>query len=396
MSVVQADGGIDMDSLLDEILGGVSDGSEWNEAGGTTEETTQGETAPEDAAGDDADERVIVVRSGLTTVPFGSRVIEVPQVYRKNHEKENSILHGSGDLDRDRLAQYLGWQVERTPMFLPDGRPVKTHVAQIRSDNQAQLGVVTAGFQTIQNSELLELADAVRNDNDLRFANAGMVDGGSRVFFQCRGESFDIGGGPGGEDVVTPYMLFCNGHDGSLSCRMIPMTDRMFCQNQLGNIVKRAASLFVIRHTGDTKSKIKEAKRLGRAYFTTIQANREAMLELRNTAVKTQDLQEFFHGCYTKHFGQVQKDATTEEQQRAADRMKESFGDYVKRFESEKHVAGATAWNMANAYTWWLQHKKGAGKDPQKTAQRRLESSLFGVSASRSVDAFRMALEMAG
>ena len=376
----------DLDALMQDALAGVT-------AVGVAE--AEGEEDSQDASGAEVLVPEVIVPA-VRTVGFHQAANSVPQVHRKDTKNENSILKATGDVDRDRLVAYLGWQVERTPMFLPDGRPVKTHVAQIRSDNQTQLGVVTAGFQTIQNSELLELADAVRNDNKLTFANAGIVDGGSRVFFQCRGESFDIGSGPGGEDVVTPYMLFCNGHDGSLSCRMIPMTDRMWCQNQLGNIVKTASSLFVIRHTGDTKSKIEEAKRLGRAYFVTIKANKEAMLELRNTAVKTQDLQEFFHGCYTKHFGQVQKDAKTEEQQRAVDRMKESFGDYVQRFEYEKKVAGATAWNMANAYTWWLQHKKGAGKNPQKTAQKRFESALFGVSASRSVEAFKMALEMAG
>jgi hypothetical protein len=164
----------------------------------------------------------------------------------------------------------------------------------------------------------------------------------------------------------------------------------------LGNIVKRQTSIAVIRHTGDMKSKIEEAKRLGRAYFTTVKANRDAMLELRNTAVKTEDLQKFFHGVYEKHFGAVQMNAKDEAQERAVQRMKDGFGEYMLRFEKEKKIAGATAWNMANAYTWWLQHCKGVGKNPQKSAQRRYESSLFGVNASRSVEAFQSALGMAG
>ena len=66
----------------------------------------------------------------------------------------------------------------------------------------------------------------------------------------------------------------------------------------------------------------------------------------------------------------------------------------MKRFENEKRIAGSTEWNMANAYTGFLQHDRGVGKIPQQTAQRRYESSLFGVTASRSVEAFRIALSL--
>lgn len=173
------------------------------------------------------------------------------------------------------------------------------------------------------------------------------------------------------------------------------MTQRMWCQNQLGNIVKRHAAFATIRHTGDTRQKIEEAKRLGRQYLVTMQANREAMLALRDTAVKTEDLQRFFHECYARHFGHVPLNAQTEQEHRAAERAKEGYARFVKRFDSERSVAGSTVWNMANAYTGWLQHDKGVGRNPQKTAQRRLESSLFGVLASRSVEAFRVALELA-
>lgn len=59
------------------------------------------------------------------------------------------------------------------------------------------------------------------------------------------------------------------------------MTKRIWCQNQLGNIVKTHSAFAAIRHTGDTRFKLEEAKRLGRQYFKTMQANREAMLAMR-------------------------------------------------------------------------------------------------------------------
>ena len=222
------------------------------------------------------------------------------------------------DIDRSEVERYLNWTVDRVPLTLHTGEAVKTHVANVRSDSRQVIGVVTAAFQTIQNQELIDLADAVRNDQQLKFCNAGVVAGGARVFFQCRGDSFDIGDG----DEVSPFMLFCNGHDGSLSCRMTPMTKRIWCQNQLGNIVKTHSAFAAIRHTGDTRHKLEEAKRLGLQYFTNVQANREAMLAMRDTGVKTEDLQRFFHDCYSKHFGKVEFNAKTEAEERAAERAK--------------------------------------------------------------------------
>ncbi len=298
---------------------------------------------------------------------------------------------GDTDIDRSEVERYLSWWVDRVPITLQTGEPVKTHVANVRSDSRQVIGIVTKGFQTIQNKELIDLADAVRNDQQLQFCNAGVVARGARVFFQCRGESFDVGDG----DEVSPFMLFCNGHDGSLSCRMTPMTKRIWCQNQLGNIVKAHSAFAAIRHTGNTRQKLEEAKRLGRQYFTTIQANRTAMLAMRDTGVKSEDLQKFFQECYTKHFGAVGLNSKTDAEERAAERARQGYSEFVKRFENEKRIAGSTVWNMANAYTGWLQHDRGVGKDPQKTAQSRYESSLFGVTASRSVEAFRLALMLA-
>ena len=317
---------------------------------------------------------------------------EIPQTTTAyGHAMSRDRRHGSNaDIDRSEVERYLSWCVDRVPLTLHTGEAVKTHVANVRSDSRQVIGVVTAAFQTIQNQELIDLADAVRNDQQLKFCNAGVVAGGARVFFQCRGDSFDIGDG----DEVSPFMLFCNGHDGSLSCRMTPMTKRMWCQNQLGNIVKTHSAFAAIRHTGDTRHKLEEAKRLGRQYFTTMQANRDAMLAMRDTGVKTEDLQRFFHDCYSKHFGKVEFNAKTEAEERAAERAKAGYAAYVKRFENEKRIAGSTAWNMANAYTGFLQHDRGVGKIPQRTAQRRYESSLFGVTASRSVEAFRIALSL--
>jgi hypothetical protein len=59
------------------------------------------------------------------------------------------------------------------------------------------------------------------------------------------------------------------------------------------------------------------------------------------------------------------------------------------RFAEEEPVAGATWWNAANSYNYYLCHI--AGKNPEK----RLDSLWFGVNAALNQSAFNTALEMA-
>jgi phage/plasmid-like protein (TIGR03299 family) len=289
------------------------------------------------------------------------------------------------DPSREEVEEILGWDVNAVALQTVDGQPVTTHVVNVT--NGHQLGVVGASYQIIQNRELLDLADAIRNDNSLEFGTAGFTGDGQKVFFQCKGECFDIGEG----DTVTPYMLFANGHDGGLAARLQPMTERMFCQNQLGSIT-RGKAYFTIRHVGNIKAKIEEAKALGRAFFKVTEDNRLAMLELRNTEVSQADLQKFFYEIYQRHYKSVNLNPKTEEEHNAAERARNAYHQFNRRFIKEKHIAGTTAWNMANAYTGWLQHDKGAGSNPQLTARRRYESSIIGTLERRSREAFKLAL----
>lgn len=294
------------------------------------------------------------------------------------------------ELDIEQIQQALGWQVVPTAIQLADGTPVASHVANTRmlGDERFVLGVVGKGYQVIQNDEILELADAVRNQHGLKFSHAGVVGNGQRVYFQCAGDSFQVGDG----DAVTPYMLFVNAHDGTLACRMTPMTERMVCQNQLGNMIKTQNSWVSIRHSGDVSSKLAEAGRLGQHFMTVAKANRQAMLRLRGKTVSTKKMAQFFKGLYENQIGFVAPNPKDKAEEHSLKRADRAFAKYKERFELEKPIAGATAWNMANAYTGWLQHDHRTGKDPQRSQQRRRQSALFGVNAQRSVQAFQAAL----
>ncbi len=298
----------------------------------------------------------------------------------------------SNHLSKKYVEDALGWRVEQMPVQLPDGTVIESHIANTRlvDDERQVLGVVGKNYQLIQNSDLLDLARSLCRKERLKFTNVGVIGDGERIYFQCSGQSYSVGN----NDEITPYMLFLNAHDGSLACRMSPMTERLVCENQLPNFIETEASFVSIRHAGDVKQKLEEAGRLSRHFMTVTAANRKAMLALRKKQVTAKKMADFFRDMYLEQIREVTTVPDTRTEDLARNRADVAFHQYKERFEKETPIAGTTAWNMANAYTGWLQHDYRVGKDPKKSQQRRRHSSLFGILAQRSVWAFQAALNL--
>ena len=296
------------------------------------------------------------------------------------------------EMSPQAVRKVLNWKIKRVPIQLEDGTVVPSHFATTREvdGEQVVLGVVGRSYQLIQNSDVPSIAESICEKNRLRFTNAGIIRDGQRIFFQCAGAEFSVGR----DDTVTPYMLFVNAHDGSMACRMCPMTERMVCANQLSNMLDSEASWVSIRHSGDITEKLKEVGRLGRHFTTVAKANRGAMLQMRQKQVTAKQVGEYFGDLYVQHFGVVNLNPQERSEELSRARADKAYEQYLQRFEADKSVAGTTAWNMANAYSGWLQHEHRAGRDPARSAQRRLHSSLFGINAERSVHAFQVALNL--
>src|ERR1041385_3578099 len=80
----------------------------------------------------------------------------------------------------------LDWTVSRRAMFLQGGEPVPNSHAIARDDNNRVVGVVGNRYTAIQNVEALKVLDGVVGSGEAVYANAGMFDGGSKVFLQAK------------------------------------------------------------------------------------------------------------------------------------------------------------------------------------------------------------------
>lgn len=204
-----------------------------------------------------------------------------------------SAWHGLGQVvnapvtsaDAIRLAG-LDWSVEKQPLYRNDMTPISTHVAIVRGDTQATLGVVGADYTPVQNKELFDWFAGLDGFADVTLETAGALGMGETVWVlaTCKGLRFDIGG-----DEHQGYMTIINGHAGNRKLVLMPTAIRIVCQNTMGMALARGkrsndmASGWELRHTVNIGRNLDALKEL---YARTTQAWQNTELVLRELAKK--------------------------------------------------------------------------------------------------------------
>lgn len=290
----------------------------------------------------------------------------------------------------------LDWEVEQWPLSATNGterRAVTTHVENVRSDTHESLGVVGEGFTPVQNAKLAEIASALAEGGDVvRLESAGSIRGGRRVWFLLRGQSFSVRK----SDEISPYILLANGHDGGMALRAIPTSVRVVCSNTLHLSLGRGQRAgFTFRHTSGIELKAEEIKSALGLYGRALNSTTGAITALAAKDVKREDVQAFFLEAYTRDFGAIPSNPSTDAEKTARERATDAFLAFTARFDREAAVAGTTVWNTFNAYTGWLQHDRPIRVADSRKSEARTGYRLLGEDADRTSAAFDQALAMA-
>ena len=109
-------------------------------------------------------------------------------------------------------------------------RPVPRHVANVRSDTRAVLGVVGEGYEPLQNRAAFAFCDGITDSGRAHWIGAGSTRGGARVHALMRLDREVRNRRRGGEEVL-PLLCFRNGHDGGLAVTVSVAPFRLACLN---------------------------------------------------------------------------------------------------------------------------------------------------------------------
>jgi len=293
----------------------------------------------------------------------------------------------------------MDWDVLQLPLFgaLPlaegqeynDTLAVDSHVLNVRSDTREILGVVGSSYKPFQNREIVDLILAL-GDNVV-IDTMGTIQGGKRVFFTIRGESFEVRKG----DVTNTHLTVCAGHEGGMGVNLFWSGVRVQCKNTMRRAFRGKTNGITIRHEGDMASKVNEAKvALGLMAETTQDAAAED-LALDARTMSTEDVQRFFLEVYSRTESPIPEKPETDAQEKAKAKAVEVIAEWGRLFDEDRqrNAGGATAWTALNAVTEWYDHYRAVkGKGDEARSDNRLYSRLWGLGADRKEEARQVAL----
>jgi len=180
-----------------------------------------------------------------------------------------AILKGVPNSEEAIKAAKLEWMVEQVPVYSHKNwaEPIPNFVANVRSDTNEVLGIVSDRYCVAQNKAVFDFADTLINSNKVKctFETAGSLFNGRRVFMLVNMPKGRIVG-----DDYQPYLCLSNAHDGSACLQVFLTGIRVVCNNTLTAALNTAKRKISIRHLSLMEQRKDEAvKTMGMAskYF---------------------------------------------------------------------------------------------------------------------------------
>lgn len=191
--------------------------------------------------------------------------------------------HGLGEIIQDyptceEAIRYAGlnYEIAKSPLYTKGSGIIETaegieigsnelHVpnyfANIRTDNNAVLGVVGKDYQIVQNSEAFSFFDAIVGGGEgILYETAGALGQGERIFITAKLPDYIRVGN--GDDITEKYIFLTTSHDGSGSITAAFTPIRIVCQNTLNASLQNMSNVVRIKHTAGAKQRLENAHKV--------------------------------------------------------------------------------------------------------------------------------------
>jgi phage/plasmid-like protein (TIGR03299 family) len=255
--------------------------------------------------------------------------------------------------------------------------------AIVRGDTEQALGIVGEFYRPLQNAEAFDFMDSIVGEKLAIFETAGALKGGRRVW--CLAKL------PGtievkGDDVVQPYILLTNSHDGTSAVRILPTTVRVVCQNTLNLALGRAgASGFSIVHTVSMAGRVAQAREALGMIGNRFGEFQQQSQTLARRSLNSEQLAKYFAGLIATRSEKSQK------------KLLAAFFENLHNSRNNIAGIGGTAWAAYNAVSEFADHQLAVtGKTQLERDDNRLQSIWFGTADRLKQAAWISALALVG
>lgn len=280
-------------------------------------------------------------------------------------------------------AAKLNWQVTKESVFDGEAADLEDFRLLRRSDTKEVLDIVPKKWTPLQNIQLLEIAEALAqapgvNDFQPVIETAGSLKGGRIVWALVQ-----TGLRKFADSDHKQYMLLSNGHYLGRGIRGTLTDVRVVCNNTLTAAEAVRSSLFTT-HYGDVERRVQRAiEALGWANEAT-KATFAIYEALANTSCTVDRAAKVFRGLFPAQVEGEEADPSVNEKVEAM----------VNLFRTGAGNTGKTAFDVVNAVTDFVDHKKTYREDAGADERRFFDVALDGQGSVMKRKAFSMAKQL--
>jgi|LSQX01.2.fsa_nt_gb phage/plasmid-like protein (TIGR03299 family) len=242
----------------------------------------------------------------------------------------------------------LDWKVNRLALTAEGNLPVPNFFANVRSDDNAILGIVGNRYKIVQNEEAFAFTDnLIHNEMGVKvtYDSAGSFGNGKRVWMMAKLPTISIM-----NDDIIPYVVIVNSHDGKGSVRVSVIPMRIACYNALALALSKATRSWSTTHAGDLAAKLEDASNtldLATAYMTALEEEAEL---LQQTRISDKLFEEFLEEMFP-----FNPFATNDKKNNNNLESRQLIRDIYSQKEDLKMFRG-TAWGVYNAFADYTSH----------------------------------------
>lgn len=296
--------------------------------------------------------------------------------------------HGLGTVvDKEQTAENaiklakLDYSVKKVNMFYgQDKQLIQTNKAIVREDTNNILGITTDKYKIVQNVNAFSFFDTVVGEGQAIYHSAGALGLGERIWILAKlPNDIVISNG----DTVEKYLCLTNSHDGKSSIRLYFTPVRVVCQNTLNMSMQDAKNGISIRHSGNIRSKIDEARKVLGISIDYYKQFESIIKNFETYDMQVDDLNKYFD-----------KVLNVNDNDEMSTRKENQKSDLLALFESGKgQTLGNkhSLWKAYNAVTEYVDYYRTV-KNVGKDKSNKLQSIWFGSGAKMKEKAFNEAM----
>lgn len=296
------------------------------------------------------------------------------------------IPGGTSDIGKALELAGLDFTVEKQPTrYLFDGteRVLDGSFVTVRTDTGAGLGTVGRNYTVIDNHEAFAFLQKLLDDGELVVESAGSLRGGRSVFLAARLPEDILIEADGVHDIVRPFVVAFNSHDGDGSFKVVTTPWRPVCRNTERFALRDAHTQWRVAHRTNALTNIKEARRTLQMAHKYYESWAEESKLLAQTPMSTREFDELVSFFWTpKDPAEAEAEGGLAKVRLEADQNRRKALHYLFASSETTETCRGTAYAARSAVTEYLDWMVPlrASKNELKGLGRRMQRSLEGDS----------------